>query len=80
MGFLRMAAAKSPLAPLYERGDVAVQHCARDADILGNASSREAESSLWALRHGKSIDNPEPCPIALPPGDLSGYAAIRKAR
>ena len=43
MRFLRMAAAKSPLAPLYERGDVAVQHYERDADILGNASSREAE-------------------------------------
>jgi hypothetical protein len=54
MGFLRMAAAKSPVVPLYERGDVAVQHCARDADILGNASSREAESYTWAPRHGKS--------------------------
>jgi hypothetical protein len=55
MGFLRMAAAKSPLAPLYERGDVAVQHCARDADILSNAPSRKDESSTWALRHGKSL-------------------------
>ena len=53
MGISQDGSCKIPLAPLYERGNVALQHCSRDPDTIGNASSREAESSTWALRHGK---------------------------